>query len=838
MKLFKFEVTKLWRQRKLVGLFFIILLVIGGVFTQNLLQKEKTQDRAILEMQRYAYKTDELYAKLNALYREEAMDAEQEKQYDHSNQMATALFKWKSAIFNNEWADIPTYEGDFLTNLIAFEEAGGEFDILQGTVKEKVISKNKWMLTHQLPYTDEQYPLSPALVLKESSSYLFGALGLFILMLFFGNTITVEKIQHTWSTLKTQPLRQSQIIMAKFASIVLVILVYIGLVVTAGLAIPLLFGEETLNLSYPQLLANGDNFTLLATSTYLLRGGILFLGAALFAFSLHFLVSMWIKHSFGALMVTGLLLISGFFVTTLYSPLQSAFNPFYLLHIAEIQTTLPGNSDVLFPLSALTWSIILLVMAIRIPAIEFFHTGLSDHKKPFRKGKTKTTSRPIWAIHTLEWRKMRRNGLFKQLVVIFILFIIFGYFLLNQQAKNKEMAYFEEMIYEAEYNTYESASSMRESIERFEQELQAAEEAEDQFLINQYTDQIEKLEKMIDSFWEELEHVKTVIAAYKANDWQTLQAHQLNSVEHTQSIYSETEGTKKISPFSFEVSIAEKEWLMTHNIQPVFAGNFIPTIYDEWHDEPESQKDWEKRNRKVDASGLFSLYFYFTHYFYLIPILLFLFLVGGGLASEKGKKPTIRLLKTQPITEQAILFGKGIQATFFMLFSSLGLILVVVGTGTLFNRFGDWDYPVLRYVSKKFMETTEYTGIRTFEGGGHFVALGDYLIDNFVLFLCATLFLLSLSLLLSVFLNHPMTVLGTTLLLSIIGYLLSEQGLVDQAHLSPFMYLNLPKVVNGEFSALLNNPNLTLQTGVFVLLGCTFLFTIISSIWLKRKNKL
>ena len=68
--------------------------------------------------------------------------------------------------------------------------------------KEIAIAKNEWLLSHNLSYEDEAYPVSPALILNESTGILLGVVGILILLLFFGNTITVEKEQHTWSTLQ------------------------------------------------------------------------------------------------------------------------------------------------------------------------------------------------------------------------------------------------------------------------------------------------------------------------------------------------------------------------------------------------------------------------------------------------------------------------------------------------------------------------------------------------------------------------------------------------------------------------------------------------------------
>lgn len=837
MKLFRFEMSKLWRQKKFLWLFLIVLLAVAGIFTQSYLQQSKMGERAVQNMQFYAHATDELYAVLNALYREDALDERQEKQYEYSNNMATALFHWKSAIFKKEWNEVPTYENEFLTNLLEFENAGGEFTALEGLDKELAILKNDWLLANELSYEDEIYPTSPALFLKDSTGLLFGALGIFLILLLFGNTITVEKTQHTWSTLKTQPIAKWKLITAKYSSILMMMLVFITMVVGIGLAIPLLFSDYAMNLQFPQILLDGERFAFVSTFEYLIRGIVLFICACIFAFSLHFLISTWVRNSFGALMITGLILILGFFATDLYGSLQSVFNPFYYFHIPQILSKIPQSLDWLIPLGALIWSFLLVTLSIKLPEKELSLFGSSENKNPYRRGQTRKSNNAVWTINVLEWRKIRRNGLLKQLYIILSLLVVFGYFVVTEQAKEKESSYLEELVTIAERNINEAAPSIKGSIERVEEELKLAEEADDEFLIDFYTKEIEESENLIASFWDYLEDVKATIVLYKNNNWLAFQKFLLDQNEEFKKIDEIAQGPKTISKFTIDVSIAEKEWLIEHNIQPVFGGAFIPTIHDNWQDEPEWKKDWEETNQKIDNSGLFSLYLYFDKYFYFIPMLLFLFLLGAGFASEKGKKATLQLLKTQPITENNIFTGKTIQATLIALLSSLGLITLIILTGTVFNRFGDWDYPILRYVSKRFMSTTEFTGIRTFEGGGYFISLGNYLVESMTLFLIATLFLISLSIFLSLFLKSQMGVLATTILIGVVGYVGSNMLLIDKAHLSPFTYLNIPKIINGEFSALLNNPSITFQNGMMMLFASILILYFIGHLLLSVKNR-
>ena len=202
MTLFQFEMRKLWKQKKLLWLFVIVLLCIGGILFQNNSHQSAKPERALEKFKPLKEEGDGAYKYLKQLEREDLFEDLHPERLEHINGIGLAFFKWTSAIRNEEWDQIPTIEKNFLISLEAYEKVGGEFLSLQGIEKEKVIQKNNWLTENNLSYEDEDYSLSPALILKEGTGVLFGFLGIFILLLFFGTTITAEMEQRTWLTLK------------------------------------------------------------------------------------------------------------------------------------------------------------------------------------------------------------------------------------------------------------------------------------------------------------------------------------------------------------------------------------------------------------------------------------------------------------------------------------------------------------------------------------------------------------------------------------------------------------------------------------------------------------
>ena len=166
--------------------------------------------------------------------------------------------------------------------------------------------------------------------------------------------------------------------------------------------------------------------------------------------------------------------------------------------------------------------------------------------------------------------------------------------------------------------------------------------------------------------------------------------------------------------------------------------------------------------------------------------------------------------------------------------SAIGVFLIAVVIGTVLNRFGDWMYPVLYYHSKKEFQSFDFTGQRAFEGGYHFMPLGEYLLKALLLYICVALFLVVLTNVLGIFIRQPLVVYALAGLISGAGYLVSWK-LDDFAQYSPFFYLNIPKIVNGEILTLMDNPAITMYMGCAVLLGVTAFLLVVTYVGLSFK---
>ncbi|WP_336824922.1 ABC transporter permease [Sporosarcina sp. USHLN248] len=823
MGLLKFELKKIFRQKKLIWLLVVVLLGVGFVFNQNFSKKEAMKERYSEVIRPYSEEVDGLYNFYKDGELKDRLDEEMKQQQVHVIEMGTIIFRWKGIVHSEKWDEIPSIEQEFLKSVEAFEEVEGGFSSLYGLEREKAIQKNEWLLAHDLPYVDDEFPLAPALVLKQSTDILLSAGAIVFLVLFFGNALTAEKEQQTWLTLKTQPIPRRQRILMKFAGKLFVILVFILLVACIGLLIPYLFGEQAWRFDYPQLVQSGEVFSFISTSAYLARSFVLFFAAGALVFSFIILLSTQLKSSFSVLVLTGFVGSVGYSMTLMNESLHVFWNPFYVLNIPEIVAETVGGSFWVFPAGAIVWSVLILAIAIALPEGERGLLGASDVKKPFNNGKTLH----VWGVRNsslFEWRKVKRQGLLRQSAVVLVLFAMIGFFLLGQISQKKEVEYFagvDESI--AMYKNFMLDSEQR--LASIDEDLKEAEKSGDEALIRYYKEDAPKQWQMMMAYYGDiLANYEMGKQAYEKGDWQSFYRYQLfNNREENGEFHNEYISWR-IGPRSYvllEASKAEKEWLMKHNVQPIISGDEIPTMYESWPDK--EMKKWHvEKNRKVDNSGLFSLHFYFDNYVYFIPVLLLLVVTGAGFAGEKGKRPTIQTLQTQPVMMRSIFFGKVITGVLVGVSGLVGIFAFVLLVSTLFNRFGDWYYPIFHYNSKKVVEAEGYTGMRALEGGFDFMPLGDYVLSGVALTVCIFLFLIALVHLLGIFIPRAFVVYGFAGLICGFGYILSDK-LGDYAQFSPFTYLDIGRIINGEVSTVLNNPGVSVLNGCLMLVGVSVL---------------
>jgi ABC-type transport system involved in multi-copper enzyme maturation permease subunit len=246
------------------------------------------------------------------------------------------------------------------------------------------------------------------------------------------------------------------------------------------------------------------------------------------------------------------------------------------------------------------------------------------------------------------------------------------------------------------------------------------------------------------------------------------------------------------------------EWMRDRNIQPLWPNNFWLTQYDVYFDEgiePIVRNDFEKRH---SSSGSYFNYHLFEKLFTMIGIFFFIFLFSDIVTKEgEGRNGPINLLRTMPLHRLAVLTSK-FGAVLLMTIGTLtGIFLFATLLGTVFDRFGDWDYPTLIYGENYTYE---------------WVPLSLFLIKSVWLFLLVLIFSYSLLFFFSFLTNRAIIALGITLTLLVLGVNWAEQSvLTANTHLLPFHYLNVFPIISNEFAVLHDNFAFSYQNGVISL---------------------
>lgn len=828
--MFLFELKKIWRQKKFLWLLLISLLCTFAIYQSNTSEQKGMKERAFEQMEAVQNGVSSIHRELSEIERKQELTEIQQNQRNVILTMNLSLLQWNRAIDNEEWENIYPLKLTFLELVEQYEEYGETFFPLSGQALLMEKEMTKWFIEHELIYEDEEFPISPHLLVKGVSTLAFSVFGLFLLLLFFGNSITSEKEQNTWLTIQTQPISRITYLASKYSSLVVVTIVFMLLFVLFGVSISSVFSDYTLSLHYPQLVKEGEAFMIVSTFTYMIRMMVLFICAAMMMFAIVTFVSSFMKNTFMTIMLTTFIIMIGFSLTEINNFLQVIENPFQFFRLAALTETIPQSTDWLHPLIAIMWSLFFVTIAYFVPEKQGSLFQRTSNLQPFKD--KKINRNPLLYVIVFEWRKVVRKRLFLQINILLLLFVTIGYFMLFQQSSKQEVEYLEKLQDRTHIeNMIASAIELKSTYQEIKEKT--GESIYDTFLL--------EIDKTLEFFDEKWEKGNEAISAYQHGDWLPFHLFQLFE---NQTAFGEIDTgahypdlrMERIGKFTVEVSMAEKEWLMTNNIQPIFTGEFRPTIHHSFTT-VEEQAVFEKENRKLDSSGLFSLYLFTEYYLYLIPILLFLFLFGGGLAFERGKKPTIQLMKTQPISASNLYFSKLFLGITLSIVSCLALFLVIILTGSIFNRFGDWAYPIIHYNHDSIVASTNYSGMISNGFGYHFLPLGEYLIYSIVIFVLCITFILTITMFLSTFIKNTLTVFVMSTLFHISGYYLTEKFTTDYAHLSPFTYFQFTKVINGELSIVVDNANINFLYGSIVLTGLTLLFMIFGYLVLRNNNR-
>ncbi|WP_350342809.1 ABC transporter permease subunit [Proteinivorax tanatarense] len=837
--LLKFEVKKLLKGKKFLWLLVVVVVATAGVYYQNISQYSNVRRDTLDEIGAYRrsigiHQNEFIHERK----KKGSLDDIQQKQYQHTQDMLRSVQRWYNTVANRwsrafyfgDWEELLIFEKEFYDDLAKYEEELGGEPLLhfQGVEKEIAIAKNNWLMEYNFFHEDETYPDSPHLNLVQSSSFLFGIIGISILIALFGGRISEEKSKHTWLTLRTQPVKISKLVLAKYVSLSVALTLFITMVVIVGLLVPAIFSDYSINLNYPHVLKTGESFTLVSTSVLIARAAFQFLFVAAFAFSISLVFDKTAQNSFTSLIMTIVVMSLCYVLTGWLEIFQTAINPFYHFYYPNLKE-LPNIMDLIYPMVLVLWSGVFILLAILIPEKQINLLYGQNFKSPFKKGITRDKSSEIITVNIFQWRKIRRKGILLKTFAILFILTLFIYSVLSQRATEAEKEYIGNLEERIEINKQQT---IPESKEMMETELENVHE-------DFYQTTKESWEIQLEYLYKSLEKKEAAVKGYYKGDWTAFYENELFNLQVSNGDIPTGRGGRSLRrtarQFSVDSGLEEVMLKKENDIQPIFIPQYhLPNIFE----------DDEARSRnirsRIGQNGVFTFYHYFERYIYLIPLIIFIIIFGGGLTQERGNKPTINFLMTQPIKYSKLFFGKMLNGQIMIIMCCLIFFMTAVLVSTTLNGFGDWDYPILRYDSEPVVDSPDYAGTRTYvrgwNRGFHFISIARFLAECTVLFMLITIFLTTISYILSLYIKNRIGVLTLTAVIGAGGYAFS-QFLGKTAHLSPFVYLNIPKTISGEFATLMNNPKIHLLTGSILLITLSTMIMIIGYLFFIKSNK-
>lgn len=842
----------MWRRKQFLMLALIAVTCVMVLFLRNFWAQDEIVNRAFQSM---ASHSQSVY-KVENQFREEMMlrseDATSDKAFmnafDNSSKMSTEFGKWQEAMRNKKWDSVPESEMALIQTIFNHIGWGGSYDGYAEDGLHQSFEKNKILLELSLPYEDDLYSISPPNFTKIVFTYIVSIPTLALLVVLLGDQLVIEKERNTIRTLSTQPIRKRQLLFCKFMSQLSAVVFTLIVIIIACFVIPLFFGVQQGSFSYPQLIHWTDGFDFITIGHYLLLHSLLFVGMASLLCSFILFYSTFVKDRLSVIVFTLLTLFGGLLLTNQFSALQSVLNPFYYLRFQELieQPNLLENS-LWMAVPYLYALLIVIVSSTVLKMKDTMEKGKKD-MRPFKKGAVLKTMHPLFYALTFEWRKFKREGVVKQFVVIILIFIVGGYTFIaittNQlheqyiSSKNASISFQQEMIDELE-QYIKSNEVIVDRLESKELELTSSEDMQKvvaQSMVVGYGDAVSKA-------LDDIGETQKELVAYEQSDWKTIHESWVREIRlwwkdprYISNVPTERGG---LSDFTFMASVQEKDWMIEHDLATIHNSNtdrlYTWTIYDKFIS-PLEQLKWNQDIRKVDKTGLFYIYTFFTTYSYLILTGLLVLLFGAGMTAEKGVKRTLTFLQTQPLTKSAVFFGKTSISILLAVGIALVSIVCMVLLGTVSDRFGDWKFPVLYYDSPSVVDSENYTGFLAQEGGFHFIYMGNFLLETGALFLAGLVFLIALSLVASLFFNNTMAALMTTLIVAVGGYVASGLPVFASiAHWSPFTYLNVGKIANGEMAIVLGNESVSTMPGLMALLIGALLLVGVGTLWFRSK---
>lgn len=322
MRLLEFELKKLIFSKRFFYTIVLLSALVIGLFVRNVAFQELMIEEQGKQVVVYTQEAQSLLRGLNKQVEMDPKDTESAEQLKHLSRALNALYEWKPLITSTDWQARLQFEIDFLSSMLAYKSAGGEFS-MNSTEMERSFALNENLLAKGIEPELENYSTAVPNFMYQITDLYVNLGAILLLLIIAGDLLTSEFEQRSIQFLFTQPVKKSAILHSKWISMVLVYLLVTAFLFGLTWLITSLFGKPG-TFAYP-VQGTRDSSTFISIDTYV---GSSLIGTSvtiLFVISLILTISLWIKHSMASLLITLLLLIGGYFI---FGSITEGLNPF------------------------------------------------------------------------------------------------------------------------------------------------------------------------------------------------------------------------------------------------------------------------------------------------------------------------------------------------------------------------------------------------------------------------------------------------------------------------------------------------------------------------------
>jgi ABC-2 type transport system permease protein len=342
MKMFQFELRKIFFNKRFLFMLLFLIIGISLLFARNYIFQEtiiKEREQQIISNIQKGQKVINQY---QTILVQKPNDQDTKELLVMMSDMVDTLYETRLAFAAKDWKQELEKENQFLTDVLAFKAAGGEIALLNEEIY-RTVAMNKQFLTSNIPPEHGSYSIALPNFMKQVVDILANFGAIIIILIIVGDMLTIEFEQRSINFLYTQPLKKSTIIHSKFWSAFFVYCLVLICSLGTTFGIGALLGNPG-TFSYPVLVEQGNEFTFLTIGEYLIFSLTSTTVIALLVIALCLFISLIFKHSIATLLILTTILIGGYLlVGRLTSPSIEWYNPFQYVFTKETLITVGHN---------------------------------------------------------------------------------------------------------------------------------------------------------------------------------------------------------------------------------------------------------------------------------------------------------------------------------------------------------------------------------------------------------------------------------------------------------------------------------------------------------------